>query len=95
MTLNSLGKLDDVKNLFDIEKYKTEVEHTYMSRQVHNQDDDPFAKSNVELAEANGISLPSKAEAALVTTLYKSKKKAVESMDEDTKIKLKNLLNKN
>lgn len=57
MTLNSLEKLDDVSHLFDVPKYKKQAEHTYMCRQEYKQDKDPFARSNVELAEANNASL--------------------------------------
>lgn len=94
MTINSLGKLDEVSDLFDIERYKSEAEHTYMCRQVHNQDQDPFAKSNVDLAQERNIDLPNKAEAAVITWIYNSKKLLVNKMTDDTKNKIKRLLGK-
>lgn len=94
MTINSLGKLDEVSDLFDIKKYKNHAEHTYMSRQVHNQDEDPFAKSNVALAQERNVALPNKAEAAVFTWLYRSKKRLVSHMTEDTKQRIKGILGK-
>jgi hypothetical protein len=92
MTLNSLGKLDDVSHLFDVPKYKKQAEHTYMCRQVYKQNKDPFARSNVELAEANNVSLPGKSQAAIVTMLYRSKKRVGKSMSEERKARIKKLI---
>ncbi len=94
MTLNSLGKLEQVSGLFNVEKYKKEAEHTYICRQVHYQDEDPFAKSNVELAEKNNIELPNKAEAAIVAKLYQGKKVLADNLSDDKKQKIKSVLGK-
>lgn len=94
MTLNSLGKLDEVTNLFDVDRYKNKAEHTYLCRQVHSQDKDPFAASNVKLAKDKGVDLPSRVEAAVVAAAYKSKKKVGNHLSENTKQKVRALLGK-
>ena len=60
MTLNSIGKLNEFRNLFDIEKYKKVAEKKYICKQILIQNKDPFAKGNVELAKENNIQLPNK-----------------------------------
>ncbi|MGB4243755.1 MAG: hypothetical protein WBK42_09410 [Dethiobacteria bacterium] len=58
MALNSLGKLDEFSQLFDIEKYKKKAELKYVCEQVLSQKRDPFARGNIELARQMGVSLP-------------------------------------
>lgn len=60
MTLNSVGKLDEFKQLFDINKYRKLAEKKYICKQVLNQNKDPFAKANINLAKANNVRLPNK-----------------------------------
>jgi len=59
MTLNSAGKLDEFSQIFDIQKYKMEMEHQYLRQQLLLQRRDPFAYDNIKLARQNGIKLPS------------------------------------
>jgi len=60
MTLNSIGRLEDFKNVFDIEKYRNIAEKKYISKQVLIQNKDLFAKYNVKLAKENNIRLPNR-----------------------------------
>ncbi|MDA3733166.1 hypothetical protein PBV87_16945 [Niameybacter massiliensis] len=60
MALNSVNRLNEFKDLFDIKKYKNEIEKKYIYKQVYLQKKDAFAKSNVELAKSNNIKLPSR-----------------------------------
>lgn len=94
MTLNSIGRLEEVNHLFDVDKYKNEAEHTYICQQVESQDKDPFAKSNVELAEENGIDLPNRTYASLVTQMQKSKKMVAKNLSEETKETIKKVIRK-
>lgn len=57
MTLNSIGKLEDFSKVFDIKKYKSKAEKRYVAKQLVFQDEDLFAKKNVELAKKNNIKL--------------------------------------
>lgn len=59
MTLNSVGKLDDFKHVFNIDKYKSKAEKKYVCKQILRENKDPFAKGNVEFAKANNVKLPS------------------------------------
>ena len=59
MTLNSIGKLEDFSNLFDIQRYKRHVEFLYVCQQVVLQNKDPFARNSIELARKHNIRLPS------------------------------------
>jgi hypothetical protein len=58
MTLNSLGKLEQFKNIFDIDKYKNKAERNYACLQVVHAKIDPFARGNVNLARQRGVKLP-------------------------------------
>lgn len=59
MILNSIGKLEEFSNLFDIGKYKRHAEFLYLCQQVVLQNKDPFARNSIELAKKNKIKLPS------------------------------------
>lgn len=58
MVLESLGKLDLFRDLFDIEKYKKKARRRYMSLQLAKMKRDPFAHDNVTLAKQNGLRFP-------------------------------------
>lgn len=60
MTINSFGKLDEFKHLFNIDKYKNDSEKKYICKQVALQKQDPYARANVELARKNNIKLPNR-----------------------------------
>lgn len=67
MTLNLIGKIDEFKHLFDINKYRKVAEKKYIRKQVLKQNKDPYAKDNINLAKANNVRLPNKLFCIIVT----------------------------
>ncbi|SDX58361.1 hypothetical protein [Nitrosomonas oligotropha] len=59
MTLDSIGRMNEFANLFDIKKYKKQAELRYVCQQVLLQHKDPFARASIKLAKENGVKLPS------------------------------------
>jgi hypothetical protein len=59
MTLSSIGKLEDFRDVFDIDKYNNEAKLKFVCKQVLTKNTDPFARDNVRTAEVNGVKLPS------------------------------------
>lgn len=57
MTLESLGKLKDFSNVFDLKTYRRE-RFVYRCKQRVLYGRDPFAKDNVDLARERGQSIP-------------------------------------
>lgn len=58
MTLNSIGRLEQFKQVFDIDIYKKTKERRYIYEQMLLKNSDPFARGNIELAMQNGIKIP-------------------------------------
>jgi len=98
MTLDSIGRINDFTHVFDINKYRTMVKKQYICQQVLRQTFDPFAKGNVELAKANHEALPNKLVCLIFLTPKFLKEKISIFIDhylkEDTKIKLKKIVNR-
>jgi hypothetical protein len=59
MMLSSIGKLEDFRDIFDINKYNNVAKRKFICKQVLTKNTDPFAKDNIKLAEKNGVKLPS------------------------------------
>lgn len=70
MTLNSAGRLEDFKGIFDIGKYKRYAELKYACKQVVLRNKDPLARDNVAFARQNGIRLPSYPISVIICTPY-------------------------
>lgn len=58
IAIEALGKLDDYKNVFDIEKYKT-ISYAYKCQLVLGYNNDVYYRDNVDFAIAHGLHLPS------------------------------------
>lgn len=71
MALDSVGRIKDFSNLFDISKYRNKAQRRYIAIQVLQQKNDPFARGNVILAKENGIKLPSPPVALIIRVFYK------------------------
>lgn len=57
MALRSIGKLNEFSGVFDPARYSN-VEPSYVRRQIRRARYDPFAHQNVELARERGVALP-------------------------------------
>lgn len=58
MTLESLGKLEQFKKLFDIEKYRKTARRRFVCTQLVKRKTDPFAADNIAIAKKNGFRFP-------------------------------------
>lgn len=70
--LESMGLLDEYKNVFDIEKYKRKA-YEYKCRIRYRINDDNYNKDNVQFAESHGVRIPPYWEACLYLAYLKIK----------------------
>ena len=57
LTLEILGKLDTFRNVFDIEKYRREVRRRLIAETIVRENQNLFAKHQMELARSRGVDL--------------------------------------
>ncbi len=57
LTLELLGKLDNFRHIFDIDKYRQEARRRYIAEVIVNEDKEMFHKHVMDLARKKGIDL--------------------------------------